>query len=65
MQGSNVNALYIGIVIYLPHEQSNAYIHPKIMAIKHIDATKISKNKNKEKLMQKATFAVDISFQNA
>jgi len=35
------------------------------MIIKHLDATKISKNKNTEKLMQKATFAVDISFQNA
>jgi len=35
------------------------------MTIKHLDATKISKNRNKEKLMQKATFAVDISFQNA
>jgi len=35
------------------------------MTAKHLDATKISKNSNKEKLMQKATFAVDISFQNA
>jgi hypothetical protein len=35
------------------------------MTTKHLDATKTSKNKNTEKLMQKATFAVDISFQNA
>jgi hypothetical protein len=35
------------------------------MTIKHVDATKISKNRYNEKLMQKATFAVDISFQNA
>jgi len=35
------------------------------MTIKHTGAEKISKNENIEKLMQKATFAVDISFQNA
>jgi hypothetical protein len=35
------------------------------MTTKHLDAAKISKNSNIEKLMQKATFAVDISFQNA
>ena len=65
MQGSNVNALSIGIVSNLPHEQFNAQFHPKTITIKHVGATKISKNLNTEKLMQKATFAVDISFQNA
>ncbi|WP_209328029.1 hypothetical protein [Pseudoalteromonas sp. PA2MD11] len=65
MQGSNVNVLSIGLISHFPHEQFNAYLHPKIMTTKHLDATKISKSSNIEKLMQKATFTVDISFQNA